>query len=298
MIKTIAAGSSYFKGSKSVLKSAESSASLERQPKYYADPLTASYGMVSPGVTLYSPANPKTLSQDFQLFSMGGKPLNAQVAAVRALLSEAGYQFRVQSIAGSEHMTVDVPQLNGADVGVTSKSLIGLANKYLGYKFDPELNFTLYYEDGALLNQMSAMSGYLHISKTTENIRLLDLDNLEVKQILISQGQAGIIRACHELGCVGVYRTENVQTHDSGAVNVPTITLLKAHENKMSGVAVRETVPFTSNAIDIINFRERVFNMIGAGSPPPKLGLLESIKLLTPQESCASVSHQSPKMRI
>lgn len=195
-------------------------------------------------------------------------------------------------------MTVDVPQLNGKDIAVTSKSLIELAHKHLGYKFDPALNFTLYHENGALLNQMSAMSGYLHISKTTEVIRLLDLDNLDVKQILINQGQAGIVRACQELGCSGVYRTENIQTHDSGSVDVPTITLLKAHENKITGVAVKETVPFTSNAIDLINFRERAFNMIGAGSPPPKFGILDSIKLLTSQDSCAAGSHQSTKMRM
>lgn len=286
MIKTIPAGSTFYRGAKDAMQNGEKSASLDRQPRHYADPLAASYDMVSSGTTLYRPSKPSSLSQEFTIYSALGSPLNEQLSVVKGLLEHNGYTFRTQPVAGSDLMTVSIPQFNGRDVKVTSRDIIELACRTLGYKFNAEVNFTLYHENGKAIAQSEAVSGYLGVSKLLEDVRLLDLNTPEVKQILATLGTKGVVDKCQELGCVGVYRSESVHTHDSSVVDVPTITMLHGHERKLAGVVIKAVAPLSSNHIDIVNFRENAMGQIGAGSPPPKFGLHDSIKAAN---SCAGL---------
>ncbi|MFM5296221.1 hypothetical protein ACEUAI_18520 [Aeromonas veronii] len=253
VIKEINAGHKLFSGSKTI----ESDAKANKT--FYATPILAAKDLISEGVALYTPAKPKDLDQPFNFFVRAGSFCNAESGRLATALETAGYTVAKPEGSLSLSMcTVFSPK--GLKVTLTNRDIINICCNQFGYKFNPEVDFKLCFDQNGIINQDDARKGYMASNIAVTPLRLLDVDKTpELKQSGLSEFD--VMKVVRENNLDGYQVTSKERCLDGSLVSSPVIVLNQSGLSKITGVTMAAKAPLTANHIDLLNF-EKTFTDI------------------------------------
>lgn len=253
VIKEINTGHKLFSGAKTI----ESDQKYNKT--FYATPILAAKDLISEGVSLYTPAKPKNLDQPFSFFVRAGSFCNAESSRLATTLEAVGYTVAKPEGSLSLSMcTVFCP--NGLKTTLTNRDIIKICCNQFGYKFNPEVDFKLCFDQNGIINQDDARKGYMSSNIAVTPLRLLDVDKTpELKQSGLSEFD--VMKKVRENNLDGYQVTSKERCLDGSLVSSPVIVLNQSGLSKITGVTMAAKAPLTANHIDLVNF-EKTFTDI------------------------------------